>query len=64
MYPTPQLKGNLGKKKSRFGEEEEPFFYSADMWAIHVIEMVKNLELCQIFFDITDPQWSCVDLQL
>jgi hypothetical protein len=26
--------------------------------------MVKNLELCQTFFDITDPQWSSSMMEL
>jgi hypothetical protein len=35
------------------------FFNSSDMWVTDVIVMVGNLELCQTFYRISDPRWSC-----
>jgi hypothetical protein len=35
------------------------FSYFADMWALGVIEMMRNQELCQTFSKISDPRWSC-----
>jgi hypothetical protein len=29
------------------------------MWVTDVIVMVGNLELCQTFYRISDPRWSC-----
>jgi hypothetical protein len=40
------------------------FFYSRDMRVLNVIEMVENLELCQTFFGISDPRWSCSTVEI
>jgi hypothetical protein len=34
------------------------------MWALGVIEMVRNPELYQTFLEISDPQWSCSTVEI
>jgi hypothetical protein len=34
------------------------------MWALGVIEMMRNPELCQTFSEISDPRWSCSTVEI
>jgi hypothetical protein len=40
------------------------FSYSAEMWALAVIKMMRNPELCQTFSEISDPRWSCSTMEI
>jgi hypothetical protein len=46
-------------------EEEDGFFsYSSDMWALGVVEMVRNMELYHSFPGGAAPRWSCFMVEL
>jgi hypothetical protein len=52
------------RNRQKSKEEEDVFSYFADMWALGVIEMMRNQELCQTFSKISDPRWSCFTVEI
>jgi hypothetical protein len=64
---TTEIADSRARARARWWQKEEDYyflFYSCDIRALDDIGMLWNLELYQTLFGISDPQWSCTDLQL